>query len=186
MLLHVSNMILYYIYIYIYIYQKVSVHLLIKAQKVTSNVQSVPRQSPDIYWHAELFSKTVFSIARSALFSIALFSVARSTFRIYSVMAIFCVFLYCNHQVHRDFLITLYVCVCAFVSANNKHWSIKMHAMNITTVHFNIMFLPTPYLYELRKFLSKMQICYLRFRNLKWRINFMLVECLTTLTDCTK
>jgi hypothetical protein len=35
--------------------QKVSVHLMITIQKVTSNVQSVPRQSPDIYWHAELF-----------------------------------------------------------------------------------------------------------------------------------
>jgi hypothetical protein len=29
--------------------QKVSVHLMIKIQKITSNVQSVPRQSPDIY-----------------------------------------------------------------------------------------------------------------------------------------
>jgi len=29
--------------------QKVSVHLMITIQKVTSNVQSVPRQSPDIY-----------------------------------------------------------------------------------------------------------------------------------------
>jgi hypothetical protein len=29
--------------------QKVSVHLMITIQKVTSNVQRVPRQSPDIY-----------------------------------------------------------------------------------------------------------------------------------------
>ena len=29
--------------------QKVSVHLMITIQKVTSNVQSVPCQSPDIY-----------------------------------------------------------------------------------------------------------------------------------------
>jgi len=29
--------------------QKVSVHLMITIQEVTSNVQSVPRQSPDIY-----------------------------------------------------------------------------------------------------------------------------------------
>jgi len=29
--------------------QKVSVHLMITIQKVTSNVQSVPRQSPDMY-----------------------------------------------------------------------------------------------------------------------------------------
>jgi hypothetical protein len=55
--------------------QKVSVHLMITVQKVTSHVQSVSRQSPDIYGHAELFSKTVFGIARS-------------TFRMYSVMAI--------------------------------------------------------------------------------------------------
>jgi hypothetical protein len=30
-------------------YQNVSVYLMITIQKVTSNVQSVPRQSPDIY-----------------------------------------------------------------------------------------------------------------------------------------
>ena len=29
--------------------QKVSVHLMITVQKVTSKVKSVPRQSPDIY-----------------------------------------------------------------------------------------------------------------------------------------
>jgi hypothetical protein len=29
--------------------QKVSLHLVITVQKVTSSVQSVPRQSPDIY-----------------------------------------------------------------------------------------------------------------------------------------
>jgi len=29
--------------------QKVFVHLMITTQKVTSNVQSVPRKSPDIY-----------------------------------------------------------------------------------------------------------------------------------------
>jgi alpha-acetolactate decarboxylase len=29
--------------------QKVSVHVMITIQKVTSSVQSVPRQSPDIY-----------------------------------------------------------------------------------------------------------------------------------------
>jgi len=29
--------------------QKVSLHLIITIEKVTSNIQSVPRQSPDIY-----------------------------------------------------------------------------------------------------------------------------------------
>jgi hypothetical protein len=36
--------------------QNVSVHLMITIQKATSNVKSDPRQSPDIYWHAELCS----------------------------------------------------------------------------------------------------------------------------------
>jgi hypothetical protein len=33
--------------------EKVSMHLMITRtiQKLTSNVLSVPRQSPDIYWH---------------------------------------------------------------------------------------------------------------------------------------
>jgi len=35
---------------------KVSVHLMITIQKVTSNVQSVPRQSPNI-WHSKLCSR---------------------------------------------------------------------------------------------------------------------------------
>jgi len=35
---------------------KKSVHLMITIQKDTSNVQSVPCQSPDIYWHVELCS----------------------------------------------------------------------------------------------------------------------------------
>jgi hypothetical protein len=47
-----------YIYIYMYYYrswniiqsdQEVSLHLMITIQTVTSNVQSVSRQSPDIY-----------------------------------------------------------------------------------------------------------------------------------------
>jgi hypothetical protein len=37
--------------------QKVSVHLTITIQKVTSNVQIVLRHSPDIYWHAKLCSR---------------------------------------------------------------------------------------------------------------------------------
>jgi hypothetical protein len=39
----------------------------ITTHTVTSNVQNLSRQSPDIYWHAELFSKTVLSVARAAL-----------------------------------------------------------------------------------------------------------------------
>jgi hypothetical protein len=42
--------------------QKVSVHLMITIQKVTSNVQSVRRQSPDVYWHPELCSRRTCSV----------------------------------------------------------------------------------------------------------------------------
>ena len=57
--------------------QKVSVYLIITIQKLTSNVQIVPPPvSRHLLTHRTVFSKTVFSIARS-------------TFRMYSVMAIF-------------------------------------------------------------------------------------------------
>jgi len=52
------------------------------------------------------------------VFSKTVFSIARSTFRKYSVMTIFIssyvwgLFEYCNRQVHRDFLITLYISEC--------------------------------------------------------------------------
>jgi hypothetical protein len=41
--------------------QKVSVHLN-TIQNVTSNVQSVPSQSPDIYWHTKLCSRRLCSV----------------------------------------------------------------------------------------------------------------------------
>jgi len=41
---------------------KKSLHLMIAIQKVTSKVQSVPRQSPDIYWNAELCSRRPCSV----------------------------------------------------------------------------------------------------------------------------
>jgi hypothetical protein len=56
--------------------QKVSVHLMITIQKVTSNVQSVPRQS-----------QTFIDTPNCALEDRVQY--VRSTFRIYSVMAIF-------------------------------------------------------------------------------------------------
>jgi hypothetical protein len=79
---------------------------MITIQIVTSNVQTVLRQSPDICWHAELFSKTVFSIARSA-------------FRMCSVMAIFrssIVWGNCSNTLSfssgsQRHLITLYLCI---------------------------------------------------------------------------
>ena len=84
--------------------QKVSVHLMITIQKVTSNFQSVPRQSLDIYWHG--LGDTRLTLTPSVI--------PNSN---YVIMVgdwnglkyiIFACFLYCNRQVHRDFLITLY------------------------------------------------------------------------------
>jgi len=42
--------------------QKISVYLMITTQRVTSTVQSVPHQSPDIYWHAKLCSQRLCSV----------------------------------------------------------------------------------------------------------------------------
>jgi hypothetical protein len=58
--------------------QKVSVHLMITIQKVTSNVQSVPCQSPD-RWLIGDWNCLKYCISAC--------------------------FLFCNHQVHRDFLV---------------------------------------------------------------------------------
>ena len=55
--------------------QKVSVHLMITIQKATSSVQCPPPVSRRLLTRRTVFSKTVFSIARS-------------TFQMYSVMAI--------------------------------------------------------------------------------------------------
>ena len=84
--------------------QKVSVHLMITIQKVTSNAESVPRQSRHLLTRRTVLSKTVFSIA---------------------------CFLYCNRQVHRDFLITLYVCteciyVCMYVCVRKYIFAVCM------------------------------------------------------------
>jgi hypothetical protein len=76
--------------------QNIYVHLMITTQKVTIKVQSVPRQSPDIYW---------LTLTPSVL--------PNSNYVImvsdWNRLKYFCVFLYCNHQVRRDFLTTLYV-----------------------------------------------------------------------------
>ena len=83
--------------------QKVSVHLMISIQKVTSNVQNVLRQFPDIYWHAELCSRRPCSVKHGLHSEYILWWNCLKC-------CIFCVFffLYCNRQVHRDFLITVY------------------------------------------------------------------------------
>jgi hypothetical protein len=71
---------------------------MITIQKVTSNVQSVPCQSPDIYRHAELCSRRLCSVYHRP-------HSERILWRPHFLL----VFLYCYHQVHRDVLITLYL-----------------------------------------------------------------------------
>jgi len=71
---------------------------MITVQKITSNVQSVPRQSPDIYWHTELCSVIPYS---NYVIMVGDWNCLKH--------CIFACFLYCNRQMHRDFLIILYV-----------------------------------------------------------------------------
>ena len=78
--------------------QKVSVHLMITIQKVTSYVQGVPRQSSDIYWHAELCSRRPCSVQHGPHSECILWWPS-SNHKLCGD---------CNHWVHIDFLITLY------------------------------------------------------------------------------
>jgi hypothetical protein len=99
-LLNNSSYPLSFVYRYIQGDQKVSVHLMITIQKVTSNVQSVPRR--------HLFTRdgdTRLTLTPSVI--------PNSNYIImvsdWNCLKYLCVFLYCNNQVHRDFLVTLYV-----------------------------------------------------------------------------
>ena len=94
--------------------QEVSVHMMITIQNVTSNVQNV---SPPISGHL---------LTRRTVFSKTVFSTARSTLRMYSVMAIFKssiawgLFEYIesgaqrlfDHPVHIRVCVCVCVCVC--------------------------------------------------------------------------
>jgi len=70
---------------------------MITIQKVTSNIQSVLRQSPDIYWHAELYSVIPNS---NYVIMVGEWNCLK--------YCIFACLMYCNRQAHRDFLISLY------------------------------------------------------------------------------
>jgi hypothetical protein len=71
-------------------------NLMVTVQKFTSNIQSVLCQSPDVYWHAEtVFSETALSIVPNSDYVIMISDL--------NCLKYFCLFLYGNHQVHRDF-----------------------------------------------------------------------------------
>jgi len=91
--------------------QKVSLHLMITIQKVTSNVHKPPVSLHNLLTLRTVFSKTVFSITRS-------------TFRMYPVTAIFKSWLCgdCNRHVHRDFLITIYCAILLYCWDLRQNW----------------------------------------------------------------
>jgi hypothetical protein len=70
---------------------------MITIEKVTSNFQSVPRQPPDIYCGLTLTPSVIPNSNCVIMVSD------------WNCLKYFCVFLYCNYQVHRDVLITLYI-----------------------------------------------------------------------------
>ena len=79
--------------------QQVSVHLTITIQKVTSNVQSVPR-------HLQTFIDTLNCVLEDRVQYRTVH--IPNVFRDGNLQIISCVG-DCNRQVHRDFLITLYI-----------------------------------------------------------------------------
>jgi hypothetical protein len=78
--------------------QKVSVHLMIAIQKVTSNVQSVPPAS--LQGRGDTRLTLTPSVIRNSNYVIVESD--------WNCLKYFCVFQYCNHHVHRDFWVTLY------------------------------------------------------------------------------
>jgi hypothetical protein len=94
-------------------------------QNVISNVQTVPRQSPDIYWHAELCSRRPCSVYHGPHSECVLWWPS-STPQLGGDC--FACFLYCNHHMHRGVLITLYyfkaililILILSVVTSNHK------------------------------------------------------------------
>jgi hypothetical protein len=106
-----ENILWSYIYIYIYILgdQKVSVHMMITVQKhaTTQCIRKIPTQLMIWRWPSQNTFEmwTVLYWTRS---SRTQFGVPINVWRLAGdTLNITCNFLYCNHQVHRDFLITL-------------------------------------------------------------------------------
>jgi hypothetical protein len=91
---------------------KISVHLIITIQKVTVMFNVSPASLQILLKRRTVFSKTVFGIALTP-------SVIRNSNYVIMVSDWNCLkcFLYCNHQVHRDFLITQYFDVRHTVAA---------------------------------------------------------------------
>ena len=83
---------------------KKSVHLTITIQKVTSNVQSVPHQG-----QGDTRLTLMPSVIPNSNYIIMVGDWNCLNY------CIFACFLYCNRQVHRDFLITLYISVYSSV-----------------------------------------------------------------------
>jgi hypothetical protein len=94
--------------------QKVSVHLIVTIQKVTSSVQSVTRQSAARQGQGD----TRLTLTPSAIPNSNYIIMVND----WNCLKYFCVFLYCNHQVHRYFLITLYTSVKFDVWAFKESW----------------------------------------------------------------
>jgi hypothetical protein len=97
--------------------QKVSVHLMNTIQKVTSNVQSVfDCLSADRQGQGDTRLTLTPSIIPNYNYVIIVSD--------WNGLKYFCVFLYCNHQVHRDFLITLYMQVLFRYACDIRTWCV--------------------------------------------------------------
>jgi hypothetical protein len=99
-----------YVCMYIQGDQKVSVHLMITIQKVPSNVQCPPAS-------LQTFIDTGLTLTLSVI--------PNSNYVImvsdWNCLNYFCIFLYCNHQVHRDFWS---LCMYIYVYINNKLYNV--------------------------------------------------------------
>jgi hypothetical protein len=102
--------------------KKVSVHLTITVQKIPTQLMSWRWPSKNTFWMWTVLYWTRSSITQFGV-SINVWRMAGDT------LNITCNFLYCNHQVHRDFLITLYKNHVKIIRVPDSYWSI-LHPNN--------------------------------------------------------
>jgi hypothetical protein len=93
---------------------------MITVERVTSMVQCVSRPSPDIYWQVQGDTRLTL---KPSVIPISNYVIMVRDWKCLNICSCF---LYCNHQVHRDVLIVLYIYTPEII----VHWITPKHHAN--------------------------------------------------------
>jgi hypothetical protein len=86
---------------------------MITIQKVVSNVQSVARQSPDIYWHTKMYARRPCSVQHSPHSEYHCYWNCLKYFCVFCTVIIRCTDTFCSHCIceWRNTLLSKLICV---------------------------------------------------------------------------